>query len=134
MSVKEELGWVDTFVRLPPSKRKEWVKRILEEIRSYRKRGNPTKETKYLSDLLSDRSKFDLIGFSYNVNYIKVDADDDESLMARWVHPWGSPKLLFKHKKLPILIIAGADIRFNDAITNELRDNPRLDDVAGITG
>lgn len=132
-SVKEELAWVSTFTRLPVAKRKEWVKRILEEIRSYRK-GKPSPETKYLSELLADRSKFELIGISYNMSYIKVDAEDEECLRARWIHPWGSPKLLFKHKKLPMLIIAGADIRFNDAVTNEVKGNSQVRGIIGITG
>ena len=133
-AVKEELAWVSTFTQLPVSRRKEWVKIILDEIRSYRKDKRPNPEAQYLSDLLSDKSKFELIGISYNMSYIRVDDDDEANLRARFIHPWGGPKLLFKHKKLPILITAGADIRVNDAVTNEVKGNSQVRGIIGITG
>jgi len=43
-----------------------------------------------------------------------------------------SPNLLYKHKRLPVFIIAGPGLRFNDSVLNETGIDTR--GVRGITG
>ncbi len=137
--VKEYLSWVMTMLETPSSRRREWVKTIIEGIRSYRKDKAPVSAqdaatTKYLSDALLDESTWELVGFVPNISYVRVDAPDADMLKYIWVHPWGTPPLLFKHKRLPLTVIAGPGIRWNDTILRELKENGYVDKPLGFTG
>jgi len=138
--VKEYAGWVNAMTQTPVKKRKEWVKNIIENLSKpelYQK--NPQKSAKEMqnvAELLNDRSKFELVGFSANLNYVKHDkrsGDVDEDLECIFVHPWGSPKLLFKHKDLPVIIIVGEDLRLDESVLDDSGKNPKLE-LRGFTG
>ena len=90
---------------------------------------------------LKKKSFFELIGFSINANYVmshvrstKTNPISQEDLEALFIHAWGSPKLLYKHKKLPMLVIVGADIQLDESILDEMEDNSEITKVIGITG
>ena len=116
--------------------RREWVEKILDGIRSYRPQDNKDikKETKWLTDALKDESTWELVGFATNLQYLRVDHDDDEILKYVFVHPWGTPPLIYKHKKLPMFITVGPGIRWNDSILRELTENGYKDNIEGATG
>jgi hypothetical protein len=135
--IKEYADWVTTMIKNPVKNRKKWVSDIMNGLKnsSSNKRKNP-KDTENLAELLNDKSKFDLIGFAANLHYIK-DAlrkgDTDEDLECVFVHPWASPKLLFKHKTLPVIFIVGDDLRLDESVINEVDKNEKVD-VRGFTG
>jgi hypothetical protein len=136
-NVKDYADWVHTMIKNPIVKRKQWVSDIMNGLRKGigKTKKNP-KEAQNLADLLSDKSKFELIGFSANLHYIKDNlrkGDTDEDLECVFVHPWGSPKLLFKHKDLPVLFIVGDDLRLDESVINEVDKNEKVD-VRGFTG
>ena len=134
--VTEYLTWVHVMVKSSPERRAQWVKTVLDGIKSYRgsAKQNPSeeKEKQWLSDVLQDESKFELMGFAPNQAYIKHDGSAHE-LDALWIHPWGSPALVYKHRKLPILIIAGPSMRKDESILGEIPENPG-ESVKGLTG
>ncbi len=123
------LGWLPTLLRSSSERRQDWVKKILDGLKSYRE--GKAKSATYLSDVIQDKSEFELIGFAVNACYAKVDGPK-EMLDAFWVHPWGTPALMYKHKRLPMIVMVGPGIRFNESILQEVG----MDDmkVMGITG
>jgi hypothetical protein len=138
--VREYLSWVTTMLETPVKKRWEWVNLIVDGIRSYR-----PKETaqlskadeatvKYLSDAILDDKTFEIIGFGTNLSYVRIDAPNRDMLKYIWIHPWGTPPLVLKHRRLPVFITVGPGIRWNDTILRELKDNGYTDSVIGATG
>lgn len=138
--MKEYLNWAIVMIQAAhndPNKarktRKQWVEHILNGIRSYRPE-TEKKEAKYLTDVLADKSTWELIGFGVNLQYIRADHDNDDMLKYVFVHPWGTPPLVYKHKRLPMIITVGPGIRWNESILRELSDNGYNDHIEGATG
>ena len=127
--VKWSLSWVNTLVNSSKKIREEWVKIIIEGIRSYR--NEKEDKGKYLSDVLVDENEYEMIGLGVNACYVKVDGPK-ELLNALWVHAFGSPVLMLKHKKLPVIVLAGPGIRYNSSILQEHGIDKSK--VMGITG
>lgn len=140
--MKEYLSWALVMVQSAqknPEKEREirqrWVKHILDGIKSYRSKiPKASAESKYLTDLLADEDTWELIGFAVNSQYIRIDHENDDMLKYIFVHPWGSPPLIYKHKRLPMFVTVGPNIRWNDSILRELKDNGYTDRVEGKTG
>jgi len=138
--VKEYLNWAIVMVQQAhanPDKarktRRMWVEKIFDGLRSYRPKDS-SKEAVYLSDVLSDDSTWEEVGFAVNLQYIRVDHDNDEMLGYVFVHPWGTPPLILKHKRLPVFITVGPGLRWNDSILREISDNGYSDHIEGATG
>ena len=87
-----------------------------------------------MSDVLSDDSTWEEVGFAVNLQYIRIDHDNDEMLGYVFVHPWGTPPLILKHKRLPVFITVGPGLRWNDSILREISDNGYSDHIEGATG
>ena len=134
MGVKQALSWVKEFMGSRASRRHEWVKTILKGIRSYdSKSGEPTRDGNTFAGNLEDRSQFELIGICPNIMYIKTEGSP-EDLKAIWVHAWGTPVLLYKHKQTCALVVAGPGIRLNDSVVREISYNKYKEEILGITG
>jgi hypothetical protein len=134
MSVKQALSWVKEFMNSKALRRREWVRTILNGIKSFNsKSGEPTSDGIEFAKNLSDRSQFDLIGICPNVMYIKAEGPESD-LKSIWVHAWGTPVLLYKHKKTCALVIAGPGIRLNDSVVREISYNKYKEEILGITG
>lgn len=124
------LSWVKTMLATPAKERKEWVDEIIRGFHDYRGKSKMENKTqKYLSDVLE--SDYELVGLVPGIEYIKVDGPQDE-LECVWQHPHMNPQLLLKHKTLPVFIIAGPSLRFNDSVLVET--GARSEKVRGITG
>jgi hypothetical protein len=140
--MKEYLNWAVVMIQMAhkdPDKaresRKRWADHILNGIKSYRgSNGEKAEEAKYLTDILADEDTWELVGFAPNLQYIRYDHDNDNMLKFLFVHPWGTPPLVFKHKRLPMFITVGPGIRWNDSILREITDNGYNDHVEGATG
>lgn len=132
MNIKDHLAWAKTMLSASKETRKKWVKTIIDGIKSYRGKKS-SEDSVWLSDMIQNKDEWELIGFAINQQYIRATGDA-ELLDAIWVHPWGTPNLLYKHKKLPVIITVGAGIRWNDSILGEIEKNEYDDSVAGFTG
>jgi len=121
------LPWVELILSLPAKDRRKWVRQMLDGLRSYRSSGKKSKDSEWLSDWVGGKD-FELIGFAPNIQYVKVDGTAEE-LKALWVHPWGSPVLVYKHKKLPMVTLVGPSIRLDESVMVE--DGM---DILGFTG
>ena len=131
--VKDHLSWVVTMLSATPKRRKEWVMAIIDGIKSYRDKNTHREGAKWLSDIIQDDATWELIGVAVNQQYVRMDGDPD-LLNAIWVHPWGTPNLVLKHKKLPVIITVGPGIRWNESVLGEMSKNDYDDAVRGITG
>lgn len=130
--VREWLKWFETMCDLPVKRRREFVQNVIDGLKFYRdKRG--AKGSKWLSDFLAEEKDVELIGFAANATYVKVDSTHKDELKAIYVHPWGLPTLMYKHKHLPIVFMVGPGVRFNESILEE-DDKNREPALRGITG
>lgn len=127
--VKDFLPWVALMTKLPASERRRWVKTIFDGIKSYR--GKSAQKSVWLSDMLADSKEFELVGFAANVSYVRLDGNATE-MAALYVHPWGTPTLLLKHKTLPVILMASPSIRYDQTLLAEAGN--KTGRVKGFTG
>ena len=139
--MKEYLTWALVMIQqaqVNPDKarktRRKWVESIFDGLRSYRPKTKVNEEAVYLSDMLQDNSTWEEVGFAANLQYVRIDHDNDEMLKYLFVHPWGTPPLVLKHKRLPVFITVGPGLRWNDSILREITDNGYTDHIEGATG
>lgn len=139
--MKEYLSWALVMIKqaqVNPDKarktRRLWVEKVFEGLRSYRPKTKINQEAVYLSDMLQDNSTWEEVGFAANLQYIRIDHDNDEMLKYLFVHPWGTPPLVLKHKRLPVFITVGPGLRWNDSILREITENGYNDHIEGATG
>lgn len=127
------LTWCRQLAAAPVKARKKARKLALDAIGHFKK-GKASEEGKTLVESLE--KDFTFVGFCPSVSYIKETGSKDD-LRAQWVHPFSTPSLLYKHKKLPVLIIANGNLDFNDSRLRKIDKNMGLDelhDILGITG
>lgn len=129
--VKDYLPWVALMTKIPASERMRWVKEVFAGIRSYRNKQSDASRASWLSDVLSDRKEFELVGFAANVTYVRIDGNAMD-LSAMYVHPWGTPTLLLKHKRLPVIIMASPSMRYDASLLAEAGNKTSA--VKGFTG
>jgi hypothetical protein len=131
--VKDSLSWVSTMLMSPAHERKKWVKMILKNLR---KAFNPKAkkgETEELVNLL-ESSDVEIIGFTPNIQYLRVDGSED-FLKAWWIHP-NQPTLIAKHKRLPLILLAGPSLRFNETVIKDINPEKGVEEqsLVGFTG
>lgn len=131
--VKDSLSWVSTMLMSPAGERRKWVKMILKNLR---KAFNPKAkegETEELVNLL-ESSDVEIIGFAPNIQYLRVDGSEN-FLKAWWVHP-NQPTLIAKHKRLPLILLAGPSLRFNETVIKEVNPEKGVQEesLVGFTG
>lgn len=137
--VVEYLSWVYTMLSTPVKRRHQWVETIFDGLRSYRNSKRDGAHATYLSDALLDSNTWEIIGFVPNVSYVRVDypkgfEGDDSMIENIFVHPWGAPTLLCKHRRLPVAIMVGPGMRWNDSVLSELKENGDVENPIGFTG
>jgi hypothetical protein len=128
--VREYPAWFEILDRVPAGKRLKMVAQVIADIRSYRSKKVKNPEIKYLSDQLENDKEFELVGFTPNFQYMKVEGSDSDRI---YHHNFGTPTLVYAHKRLPILVMTNAFIRKDKNVLAENPDND-VDDVRGITG
>lgn len=131
--VKENLSWVSTMIMSPAHERKQWLKIVLKNIK---KAFNPKAregETEELVKLLGS-SDVEIIGFAPNIQYLRVDGSE-QFLKAWWVHPT-QPTLIAKHKRLPLVFLAGPSLRFDETVIKEINPEKGIEEesLIGFTG
>lgn len=130
--VKDSLSWMMTMLMSPAKERKAMVKIILKNIRSAFNPRARKGETEDLVNLL-ESSDVEIIGLAPNIQYLRIDGSED-MLKAWWVHP-NQPTLIAKHKRLPVVFLAGPSLRFNETVIKELDSEGLKDDaLLGFTG
>lgn len=123
--VKEFLDWCLIFIKSSSSQRRKMREVLLNGISEYSEEGQ-----KYVKWLRGSECQF--IGFAVNVQYIKEDGGPKEK-EALWVHPFGGPVLLYKHKRLPMLIMSSPSLEFNNSHIKKAKMNNYTQSIEGIT-
>lgn len=123
--IKEFLDWCLIFIKSSSSDRKLMRKVLLEGISDYSEEGQ-----KYAKWLESSQCEF--VGFAINLQYMK-ESGSKEHLKALWVHPFGGPTLVYKHKRLPMLIVTSPSLEFNTSHIKKAKLNNYNDSIEGIT-
>lgn len=128
------LSWVSHFLSLSASDRKAVVFEVLEALRDYSDQGEGS-EDKTAGEMLYEDiiNNYKMIGVAPNVAYLKNDGSKDD-LSPVWIHPFGVPTLLMKHKVLPVLILVNPGIRLNESFVDEMKLNSHLGGKTGGRG
>lgn len=115
-SIKQNLKWIKAVSHMNREEKEKLKDLILEGIETYRVRKN-INET-WLSDFIRSEKDFKIVGFAINIPYINIDKKwgDTKPL---WMHPWATPQLLLKHKRLPCIMIVGPSIRLNENVMGD---------------
>ena len=129
--VVDYLPWVHSFVRNDAAYRRGWVKRVLDAIKGYR----GGRQGPFLTDELSDKSRYELVGVVPKIEYLMVEnrTGDPSHMQALHVHPFAGPVLAYFDKKCPRIILVAPGLRLDGSILQEVPGNPS-DDSIGFNG
>lgn len=124
MGVLQALSYAHALPKMSVKEKGRLRELVIEGIRSYRK--DNAKGRQWLSDYLRTNKDFSFLGFAINLPYINVDSSTGDT-KSFWVHAWGTPQLLFSHKRLPAMMIVGPSVRLDENILGETN-------MTGFTG
>jgi hypothetical protein len=125
--ISQSLSWARLFADLKLSEKQSVINGTLNDMLESTK-----KEDRDLGVHLRD-GEFDVIGSALNISYIRVNGPD-KMQNTLWVHPWGGPTILAKHKKADIIIMARCGIMLNDSVLGRYKENNFNVSLLGITG
>ena len=141
--VVQALSWAVTFVCMSAKRR---AKDVQIAIRGFWNRVNYLANGGQINpdmveciNTIMDNSE--LVGIAPNVSYMMVKGSKEE-LECMWVHPFSVPTLLLKVKDAPILIMANANLDYNDSVLTKIEHNEYHEELMktlkrytrGITG
>lgn len=109
--IKQALSWSEVVSRMAPKEKKDLVGLLIQGIVDHRKK--KADGDVWLSDLISSEREFKIEGFALNAPYINVDKAYGDT-QPIWVHPWGIPALLLRHRTLPVIMMVSPAIRLNE--------------------
>lgn len=154
------LLWLDTLLGSTRSERRSMKAALLEGIRQYgakwKKTDKPQPKDPDFPDLvdpdkvateldpdavalykdLKSEKEWEFIGFAPNTMYVKESGSQAE-LESIWVHPYAVPALVYKHRRLPLMIYTSPTIEFNTSVLREVdanRHNGLISKGRGIMG
>lgn len=116
LGVKQLLYYSKVLSRMSVRDKEELKNLVMDGIRSYRK--DNQKGDIWLSDFLDSNKDYVFQGFSLNLPYINVDPKYGDT-KSFWIHPWGTPQLLFTHRRLPIMMIVGPSVRLDQNVLGQ---------------
>jgi len=122
--IPQVLSYAKAVPFMEPNDKKRLYSSLIDGIKSHRNQNE--KKEGWFSDYLSKNDDFNLVGFALNHTYYNLENEFGETA-PMWVHPWGSPILLYQHKRLPAIMLVGPWLRLDE---NVLGDN----DMTGFTG
>lgn len=82
---------------------------------------------------LKGNKSLKFMGFCMNNAYMRLDGDKVQ-LEAEWVHALSAPTLLYRHEFLPLYLVAGIDIMFNNSKVSDIPRNRMRVPLFGVTG
>jgi hypothetical protein len=139
------LSWAVTMLDAEQGERKEFADMVFNSIANFKK-GEPSEEGRKAVNFL--KNECEMIGFCPSTTYIMHKSRGEGSLNVFWEHPFSIPTLLFKHKKLPFLILSNGNLDFDDSRLIKMNKMAKIevdedlegeisfedDEVRGITG
>lgn len=113
---KHHLSYAKTLSKMDKKEKQALLKLSLDGLRSYRKENK--KKDGWFSDYLESNKDFELVGFALNYSYINLDPKYGDTGPV-WVHPWGLPSLLYRHKRNPVYMLTGPAHRLDENILGQ---------------
>lgn len=122
--------WFKEVLQMTERERTELIGHILEAVsREGSLNDKPTKSGLDLVKML--KRDCELQGFCPNSMYARAKGKD---LKDMFFHKWGYPTLLYKHKKLPIVISVNPGMRKDTMMLSEIPHNKRLFEGVYVVG
>jgi hypothetical protein len=112
MEIRQYNDWFDYVSKVGEKERKEWAKKVIEDLKS-RAIEERNKKIADFVKLLEDKSKCKIVGFHPFIEYTRVFGHK-ESLEPNYLHAWGSTVLVCVLKDLPAVLLVGANITWSD--------------------
>jgi hypothetical protein len=112
MEIRQYNDWYDYVGRVSEKERKEWAKKVIDDLK-YRAKVEKNKKIADLVKLLEDKSKCKIVGFHPFIEYARVFGPK-ESLEPNYLHAWGASVLVCVLKDIPAVMLVGADIEWSD--------------------
>lgn len=109
--IRQILSWANAVSYMTTPEKKQLAKLLITGIERQRK--SKASDETWLSEFISSQKEFTIEGFAANAPYINVDKNYGDTKPI-WVHPWGIPALLLKHKTLPVIMMVSPAIRLNE--------------------
>ena len=130
MGIVTALTWAYTLTKAKIPDRKQVRKLVIDGLKKFKKGKVSEEGTKFVKNLQKD---FEFVGFAPNIFYIK-ESGPKKHTEVQWVHPFSVPTLLYKHKKLPYLILTNPNLDFNDSRLRQIDQNVSLEELQNILG
>lgn len=133
MSVVKTLTWAAQMLQMSAANRTKTKKLCLNHVRHFDKGEKTKAAVDFVNSLQKD---FQFIGFTPNVFYLKEKGPKND-MNVLWVHPFSTPTLLYKHKRLPCLLMTNGNLEFNSSRLAKIKANIGIDElhnILGITG
>lgn len=128
------LTWAALMLKKSPSQRKKIRDLILERLIFFDE-GKKSEDGEILFSELKSEDNWYFIGFAPYAVYIKMEADLKEQLNCTWIHPYSMPTLVYKHKRLPMVVHVNPELSYNKSVVHQLNKSMKhLRNVQGIMG
>lgn len=125
-------GWYKEVLNMTESERKSLVAEILKAVAmDGSKNDRATVSGQKLVTYI--RREFDLVGFCPNVWYGKASGSKND-LRDTFIHKWGYPTLLYKHKTLPFTMQVNPGMRKDKMLLTEIPGNRGLYEGVYVVG
>lgn len=118
--------WVNILINSKAMTRYRMVKHCLKAIKLFNK-GEKSPEGDEFYRFLTKADKT-LIGFAPDISYIMVDHKDKSNLNVLWNHNFSIPTLLYHIKGTPFLLLANANLDYNNSKLLEIDENKAMAD------
>ncbi len=116
--------WFKEILQMTEAERKNLVEEILRAVSTEGSTSDrPTASGVALVKFI--RKECDLVGFTPNIWYVKAVGPKSD-LKDTFIHKWGYPTLLYKHKKLPYTIQVNPGMRKDRMLLAEIPGNRGL--------
>jgi len=120
------LKWVNIFIESKTSVRQNIVKHCLEAVRLFKK-GAKSKAGEDCYKFLTASDK-QLIGICPDISYIMANHKDKSNMNVLWNHKFSVPTLLYHIKGTPFLLLANANLDYNNSKLLEIDENKSMED------
>jgi hypothetical protein len=114
LGIKQVLSWTRVVSAMKSAEKQKLAQLTIDGIRAQKSGEYPV----WLSDMIEAGKEFEIVGFAGNAPYINVDKTFGDTKPV-WVHPWGIPALLLRHRQFPAMMIVSPTIRLNENIRGE---------------
>lgn len=145
--IREHLTWIEKLLSMTSKARKLVREKVIAALQEEIENENSGYDPQSIEQIVEalDSKHFEFVGFMPNVTYAKESGDKDE-MRALFVHPFGYPTLLYKHKRSPVYVFVNPLLRFNGSVLHEIPyseykkfmdkgvERPEEIELRGITG